>query len=72
MKSLKEDFNNVLEKERIRPVFQPVVSLRDGKIIGYEALSRIVEPKKIKDIRELFCLAGAIWENMGIRAIVQK
>lgn len=65
MKRLKEDFNDVLEKQRIQPVFQPVVSLSDGKIIGYEALSRIVEPKKIKDIEELFCLAGLygkIWE----------
>ena len=65
MKLLKEDFNDILEKQRIKPVFQPIVSLTDGTIIGYEALSRIIEPQKIKDSEELFSLAGIyvkIWE----------
>lgn len=65
MKLLKDDFNDILEKKRIKPVFQPIVSLTDGKIIGYEALSRIVEPQEIKSSEELFnlaCLYGKIWE----------
>lgn len=65
MKRLKEDFIDILENQRIKPVFQPIVSLKDGTIIGYEGLSRIVEPKKIKNTEELFCLAGLygkIWE----------
>lgn len=65
MKLLKEDFNDILEKQRIKPVFQPIVSLTDGTVIGYEALSRIIEPQKIKDSEELFSLAGIygkIWE----------
>ena len=41
MKLIKEDFMDILEKGRIKPVFQPIVSLRTGKSIGYEALSRI-------------------------------
>lgn len=49
---------DILEKQRIYPVFQPVISLVDGTIIGYEALSRIVEPKQIKNAEELFYLAG--------------
>lgn len=65
MRSLKDDFNDILEKKRIKPVFQPIVSLIDGKIIGYEALSRIVEPQEITSSEELFnlaCLYGKIWE----------
>lgn len=65
MKLLKEDFNNILKEQRIKPVFQPIVCLSDGHIIGYEALSRITEPQKIKNSEELFHLAGLygkIWE----------
>lgn len=65
MKVLKEEFNEILEKQRIRPVFQPIVSLSDGSIIGYEALSRIIEPKEIQNTEELFHLAGVYgktWE----------
>lgn len=65
MKLLKDDFSDILEKKRIKPVFQPIVSLSDGKIIGYEALSRIVEPQEIMSSEELFhlaCLYGKIWE----------
>ena len=49
MKLLKEDFNNILKEQRIKPVVQPIVCLSDGHIIGYEALSRITEPQKIKN-----------------------
>lgn len=31
---------NILNTENVRSVFQPIVSLRDGSILGYEALSR--------------------------------
>lgn len=33
-------FLQILKKKMITPVFQPIVSLRDGSILGYEALSR--------------------------------
>lgn len=65
VKRLKEEFNDILEKQRITPVFQPIVSLRNGEIIGYEALSRIIEPKEISCSEELFHLAGIygkVWE----------
>ena len=65
MKYLKEDLHNILEKQRIRPVFQPIVSLRTGEVIGYEALSRIVNPREIHNTEELFdlaCMFGQIWD----------
>lgn len=37
---LEEQFLNVLSTEQITTVFQPIVSLRDGSVYGYEALSR--------------------------------
>lgn len=56
---------DVLENQRIKPVFQPIVCLNTGEIIGYEALSRIIEPKEIECFEELFHLAGMygkVWE----------
>ena len=37
---MKEQFLSILENKQIETVFQPIVSLRDGSIYGYEALSR--------------------------------
>lgn len=37
---LKEQFFSILAGKQISTVFQPIVSLRDGTIYGYEALSR--------------------------------
>ena len=65
MRTLKSDFMDMLESQRIKPVFQPIVCLKTGEIIGYEALSRIIEPKEISCSEELFYLAGIygkVWE----------
>lgn len=65
MRTLKSDFMDILENQRIKPVFQPIVSLKSGEIIGYEALSRIVDPEEISYSEELFHLAGIygkVWE----------
>jgi diguanylate cyclase (GGDEF)-like protein len=35
-----DDFDTLLNESRIRTVFQPIVSLSDGTVFGYEALSR--------------------------------
>lgn len=60
-----KELYNILENDGIVPVFQPIVSLKDGSIHGYEALSRIMESKAIKNTEELFVLANKynkIWE----------
>lgn len=59
------ELNEIIENKRIRPVFQPIISLRDGNVLAYEALSRIVGPSLIVNIEELFSQAvrqGRIWE----------
>lgn len=65
MGRIKEDFDSILEQQRIKPVYQPVVSLKTGEVIGYEALSRISSPTEISNTEELFHLAdiyGKVWE----------
>ncbi|MDO5136000.1 MAG: EAL domain-containing protein [Eubacteriales bacterium] len=59
-----KDLEQILKKEDIFPVFQPIVSLKDGSISGYEALSRIRGLHSITDIKTLFDTAvstGHIW-----------
>ena len=33
--------NQIIDYKQIRTAFQPIVSLRDGSVLGHEALSRI-------------------------------
>lgn len=38
---LKKQMEQIIEKKKVYPVYQPIVSLKSGEILGYEALSRI-------------------------------
>lgn len=56
---------NIIERRAIRTVFQPIISLKDGEVLGHEALSRITCESGIKDIDTLFNLASqhrCLWE----------
>jgi len=56
---------DVLENRRIKPVYQPIVSLADGQIFGYEALSRIPGEQSGVNISDVFTLAekaNKTWE----------
>ncbi|MDR2593416.1 MAG: GGDEF domain-containing protein [Fibromonadaceae bacterium] len=65
-----EIFNRILYEQQIMPVYQPIVSLTDGKIFGYEALSRVLEENtsdKVLDlsIEHIFIIAekmNKLWE----------
>jgi EAL domain-containing protein (putative c-di-GMP-specific phosphodiesterase class I) len=55
----------ILQSRCIRPVYQPVVSLSDGKVFGYEALSRISNNNFEINIEQLFVIAvnlNRVWE----------
>jgi EAL domain-containing protein (putative c-di-GMP-specific phosphodiesterase class I) len=43
----------------LRPVYQPVVDLRDGQVVGYEALARGVADSKLESPAQLFAAARA-------------
>lgn len=60
-----EILDKVIERGCIEPVYQPIVSLADGEIFGYEALSRIIDPSLIINIEQLFQTADQVnraWE----------
>lgn len=60
-----DELEDILNKENIFTVFQPIVSLKDGCIIGYEALSRgpkgspLYSPKMLFSTAEKF---NKLWE----------
>lgn len=62
---VQELFMNILESGQVTTVFQPIVSLRDGSVYGYEALSRgpknteMYFPTLMFDCAEKF---GKTWE----------
>lgn len=60
-----EELAEIIAEKKLYTVFQPIVSLRDGKVFGYEALSRISKPDTSLTIARLFALAekaGCVWE----------
>ena len=50
--------NDIIDNIRITTVFQPIISLRDGSILGHEALSRISSESIINNPSELFRIAS--------------
>lgn len=55
----------IIDEKSLRAVYQPIVSLKDGSVHAYEALSRITDENIGINIAELFSLAGEydlLWE----------
>lgn len=68
---------SIIVNQWITPVFQPIISLKDGSVLGFEALSRVSEPGLFDNIEEMFQCAetsGCIWmlEQVCRRAILRK
>jgi EAL domain-containing protein (putative c-di-GMP-specific phosphodiesterase class I) len=55
---IKAALDYIIKNREIRTVFQPIISLKDGSILGHEALSRITCESLIKDPEMLFSVAG--------------
>jgi EAL domain-containing protein (putative c-di-GMP-specific phosphodiesterase class I)/GGDEF domain-containing protein/CBS domain-containing protein len=55
---MKDALDYIIDNKLIRTVFQPIISLRDGSILGHEALSRITCESEIKNPDMLFTIAG--------------
>lgn len=65
LQSEKRSLEYIIDNKAIETVFQPIISLRDGEILGHEALSRISCDCEIKDIEKLFKAAencNRLWE----------
>ncbi len=60
-----KDLNKIINQNSIMTVFQPIISLRDGSILGYEALSRVICDSNFRNIADLFNFANAnsrLWD----------
>ncbi len=55
---IKNELDYIIENSQIKSVFQPIISLRDGQVLGHEALSRITCNSIISNTEDLFRIAG--------------
>ena len=58
-------FYSILCRRNIQTVFQPIVSLENGTVLGYEALSRGPARTPLQNPEKLFTYAmenGQLWE----------
>jgi len=55
-----EEFFAILNGGHIKTVYQPIISLQNGSVLGYEALSRICLPECELNIEQLFSIARRV------------
>lgn len=70
--TLKKELEQIIEDELIYPVFQPIVDLSSGEILGYEALSRLKKTDVIKDPETLFKIAGLYAKLWDVEQLCRK
>ena len=61
----KKEFTTILEEKRIRPVYQPIVSLKTGDVYAYEALTRVSLPYCSFNTEQMFHIAeelNCVWK----------
>jgi EAL domain-containing protein (putative c-di-GMP-specific phosphodiesterase class I) len=61
--------DQIIEGHFITPVFQPIASLKDGRIYGYEALSRISNPSLSMNIEEMFQIADECNKSWALETL---
>lgn len=70
--SIKKELENIIKKQQINTVFQPIISLIDGSIYGYEALSRINSKGLIDNPEMLFEIAKIHHMLRDVELLCQK
>ena len=68
----KQMIDQIITSRSIRPLFQPIVSLRDGSVFGYEALSRISQEDLYMPSDDLFTLAGFMEKTWQLEQICRS
>ena len=61
----KASLDYIIDNKQIKAVFQPIISISDGSILGHEALSRITCESEIKNTEMLFAIAreyNRLWD----------
>ncbi|MCL2109631.1 MAG: GGDEF domain-containing protein, partial [Oscillospiraceae bacterium] len=67
-----ETVSEILYRRCIRSVYQPIVSLKDGKIFGYEALSRITNIEFMMNIGQMFRAADRVNRAWELEALCRE
>lgn len=62
----------ILEGQYIMPVYQPIVSLIDGQIFGFEALSRISVKELEMNIEQMFRVADRLDKSWELETLCRK
>jgi len=65
MAQMHKQLEEIIREEDISIVFQPIISLRDGSVLGYEALSRGPDKTPLHNPDAMFNVAseaGKLWE----------
>ncbi len=66
------DFFKIINEKKIKSVFQPIVSLKTGEIVSYEALSRITLKPCSLTIEELFNMANQMNQAWNLDSLCRK
>ena len=65
MDKIRYELEKIIKNREIFTVFQPIISLRNGSVLGYEALSRVSCKSRFKQTEKLFATAektGCLWD----------
>lgn len=68
----KRELDQIIRNSLIKTYYQPIVSLMDGSIIGYEALSRGSDQSSIKSPLELIEMAKRYGRLMDLEYLMRK
>jgi EAL domain-containing protein (putative c-di-GMP-specific phosphodiesterase class I) len=66
------ELHHILARREINPVFQPIISLHNHQIIGYESLSRVSHKGRITNPEELFEKAGKYGMTVQIERLCRE
>ena len=66
------EFFKIINEKKIKSVFQPIVSLKTGEIVSFEALSRITLESCTLNIEELFKIAHTIEQSWKLDQLCRK
>ena len=64
--------DTILESKNIIPIYQPIISLENGQVFGYEALSRISDNSLEIKIDSLFSLADKVNKSWELETLCRK
>lgn len=71
-KEKKREFIEILKNEKIKSVYQPIISMENGAILGYEALSRVDVEACSFTTEEMFVIAEALNHSWQLEELCRK